>query len=166
MPTKSGTLGPQERVFVERYAATGDATYAAEKAGYAQPRQRASQNLAKPGIQLAVSRDVTNRLDRMAPKLLGRLENLIDDPDTPAKQLIDMSKTLLPFWKASQTGAETKELHEMSAAELSAFMLATKARIAELEAEARTIDHDEGDGETFGNDHARSEGAAGAGIFG
>lgn len=127
---------------MERYAATGDGIYAAEKAGYASPKQRASQNLAKPAIQVAVARDVGRRLDRMAPKLLARLETIIDDPASTAKQLIDISKTLLPFWKANQAGTETKELHEMSAAELSAHILASKARVAELEAEANTIEHE------------------------
>lgn len=127
---------------MERYAATGDGIYAAEKAGYASPKQRASQNLAKPAIQVAVARDVGRRLDRMTPKLLGRLEDIIDDPASPAKQLIDISKTLLPFWKANQTGADAKELHEMSAAELHADIVARKARIAELETEANTIEHE------------------------
>ena len=142
MPNKAGSLGPQERVFIDRYAATGDAVYAAEKAGYAQPRQRASQNLAKPAIQRAVAVDVQNRLDRMAPKLMGRLEAIIDDENTPAKQLIDMSKTLLPFWKASQLGSETKELHEMSFGELQAAILAGNARLAALQAEENTIEHE------------------------
>ena len=145
MPMKTGALGPQERVFVERYAATGDGVYAAEKAGYAQPRQRASQNLAKPAIQAAVARDVTIRVDRMVPKLLERWERALDDRDTPLKQVTDIGKTLLPFWKAGQLGNETKELHEMSFDELQAAILAGNARLAALQAEENTIDHDPAD---------------------
>lgn len=142
MPMKTGALGPQERIFVDRYAATGDGVYAAEKAGYAQPRQRASQNLAKPAIQAAVARDVTNRVDRMVPKLLERWERALDDRGTPIKQVTDIGKTLLPFWKAGQLGNEAKELHEMTFEELQAAILAGNARLAALQAEENTIEHE------------------------
>lgn len=54
MPLKSGKMTRQEAAFVGVMATTGDATYAAAKAGYASPQPRGSQNMANPAIQAAV----------------------------------------------------------------------------------------------------------------
>lgn len=54
MPLKSGRMTRQETAFVGVMASTGDATYAAAKAGYASPQPRGSQNMANPAIQAAV----------------------------------------------------------------------------------------------------------------
>ena len=47
MPDKTGRLNRQERTFVEVYAGTNDATYAAAKAGYSSPQPSGSSELVQ-----------------------------------------------------------------------------------------------------------------------
>jgi hypothetical protein len=54
MRVREGALTPKEQVFVQHYATSGDATYAAEKAGYASRDSAAHLVPAKPRIATAV----------------------------------------------------------------------------------------------------------------
>ena len=51
----SEKLTSRQQAFVEHYAACGNATEAARRAGYKKPRSVGSENLTKPGIQAALS---------------------------------------------------------------------------------------------------------------
>jgi phage terminase small subunit len=48
-------LTPRQQAFVEHYAACGNATEAARRAGYKQPNPQGAENLAKPSIQAAIA---------------------------------------------------------------------------------------------------------------
>lgn len=48
-------LSPKQKAFVENYAACGNATEAARKAGYRKPRSVGSENLTKPDIKAALT---------------------------------------------------------------------------------------------------------------
>lgn len=48
-------MTPKQQAFVEYYAASGNATDAARKAGYKNPRSVGCENLTKPDIQQALA---------------------------------------------------------------------------------------------------------------
>lgn len=125
MPDKAGRLTPMERIFAERYAATGDAVYAAEKAGYSSPQQRASQNLGNQALMsesraMAEARMVNEALPLAVESLIKTLK----DPVAPWGVKNNAAKIVLDHTKRADDKAD-KEPHEMTASEID-------ARIAEL----------------------------------
>ena len=130
MPDKTGRLTPQERVFVERYAATGDRVYAASEAGYSKRslHQSAAKNIGNPALQPYLRLQVQERVNGIVPKLLKRLSEAVDDKATSVKDLVAIGKLVMPIFKDGEA-AERREPHEMTADEI-------HARIQELEREA------------------------------
>lgn len=53
MKTRRG-LSPKQQAFVEHYAACGNATEAARRAGYKNPNKVSAENMVKIGIQSAI----------------------------------------------------------------------------------------------------------------
>lgn len=51
----SRALSPKQQAFVEHYAACGNATEAARRAGYKKPHPQGAENLLKPTIQAALA---------------------------------------------------------------------------------------------------------------
>lgn len=122
-PLNKVKLTPMQRTFVKVAAATGDQTYAATKAGYAEPVVAGSKLMAKAhikqsvyneqmrrledeGLAVAVDRVIANARDNTKP---GGVQN------QAAKIIIDTVKD------AQQALAANKDLGEMSAAELRAL---------------------------------------------
>lgn len=119
MPIKSGKLTPQERVFVDKYAMTGDSKYAAEKAGYVHPIQRAHTALARPAIQAEIARVQTERLYSVAlPAAVQCLEDIVSGDKYPAGARVQAAKVILDRTLGADGSSEAKEPHEMTADEL------------------------------------------------
>lgn len=120
-------LNKQQQVFVERYVATGDGKYAAEKAGYASPAPRASQNLANPAVQAEIRRRELARLFQEAlPAAVQCLISVMTDAKAPAGARVSASKVVLDRTIGEPDSGDTKEPHEMTSEELA-------ARIKQLE---------------------------------
>lgn len=134
MPLKNGRLTPQETVFAERYAKTGDARYAAEKAGYS-PRsiaQRASDNANDPAIMAHVTR---LRRSMLANASIEAIDVLIDgmrDEKAPRQARNTAAATVLKYAVADDGSAEAKDPHEMTADELATALARAKAHTATL----------------------------------
>lgn len=116
MPLKSGMKTPQEAAWVETMARTGDALYAATKAGYAHPQPRASANLAKPDLMADVRRETSRILARAGVIAAERLAKIVADPKSKDSDAIAAAKVILP--QALGTDAERKQPHEMTGDEL------------------------------------------------
>lgn len=126
MPNKAGRATPQERVFVERFAATGDKAYAAEKAGYAHPLIAAHKALARPGNQSEIARLQLERLfSVILPLAIEQHESALRDPGTPAGAKAQLIKLAYDRTLGADDKAAEKEPHEMTAEEID-------ARIAKL----------------------------------
>ena len=128
MPDVSGRMNPQERAFAQHYAKSGDATYAAAKAGYASPAKRASQNLGKPAVMEEARRlaldFLSNQIMPAATKVhLELLTNNTTPPGVRAKA-IDIA---YKYGLTERPDASDKPASEMTAAEI-------QARLAGLEA--------------------------------
>lgn len=142
MPDKAGKLTRMERVFVERFAATGDATYAAEKAGYAHPASRGSQNLAKPALVEKIQKRVERELqEEVLPVAVARHKMILLDPLAPAGAVVMAIKLAYDRGLRDDPGNE-KDLADMSAEELQVQIrkanhalnsIADKARVIEPE---------------------------------
>lgn len=122
MPIKGGRRTDKEALFIGHLASTGDATFAAVRAGYRDPQVQGWQKAHNPAIADAVRRAQLARLNNdLLPMALNLIEKVIlDDKEntrnrlTAAKIVVDRTIGMV------QDGAETKEPHEMTAAELQA----------------------------------------------
>jgi phage terminase small subunit len=142
MPLKSGRLTPQETVFVERYARTNDARYAAEKAGYS-PRSiaaRASENANDPAILAHVARLRRSMLQTASIEAVDVLIEGMRDEKAPRQARTNAATAVLKYATAEIADGGAKELHEMSAAELAAALARVKARDAAAEARGAAVD--------------------------
>lgn len=119
MPSKTGRFTRRETMFTQRFAATGDAVYAAEKAGYSSPRQAASQNANNPAIAAECRRLVADQLaTETLPAASRRHLALLNDENVGGQVLIRAIDLAYRYGLASPDGAEGKELHEMTGDEL------------------------------------------------
>lgn len=122
MPNKAGRFTPMERKFVRVMARVNDATYAADKAGYANPTQKGGELMRKPAITGATFAEVQRFLkDQGAAIGVYTLAELAIDEKIPAGVRRAAASDLA---KLSGVGVEEasagKELHEMSLDELRA----------------------------------------------
>lgn len=119
MPTKTGRYTPSEAAFIKEYARTGQATAAAQRAGYRAPQPSASHNLANPAIQAAIAAEQTKILFSEAlPAAVHCLISLVKDARAPAGARVQASKVILDRTLGSQDGAGAKDPAEMTAEEL------------------------------------------------
>lgn len=143
MPNKAGRFTPMEQRFVERYAATGDAVYAAEKAGYGTPSARAVQNLNNPGLMREARRRMENGLaNRLQPLATERHAMILEDPNAPAGAVVLAIKLVYDRLAASEGADEEKDLSEMTGEELAAEGRKARTLLAEIEARKKTIEHE------------------------
>lgn len=119
MPLKNGRLTPQERKFATAYAACGEVTEAARRAGYS--GQGAGSNaLARPEVQALIKAEQQARLfSEILPMAVERHKALLADPQTNGQVLLGAIRLAydrtLGLTDAAGVG---KALHEMSADEL------------------------------------------------
>lgn len=140
-----GVKKPQQvamrREFVQRMAQSGDATYSAEKAGFAHPQVTGSRLMADPtiknDIQKRLNYAIENRLGDLA---IARMQKILQD-DTQ-KGSVHVAAIKLVWSHVHGRNISEKELHEMTADELRAAAEGARAALAELEARSKTIDHD------------------------
>lgn len=120
MPRKDGSLTPQEAAFAGYMAASGDATYSAARAGYRTPTVDGWKKTHDPAMVAVVKRAQMARLTNdLLPLSLTVLQNVLsDDRETTRNRLTAVGLVLRYTVGQDQHGAETKEPHEMTAAEL------------------------------------------------
>lgn len=122
MPLKNGHLTAKERAFAERMAATGDATYAATKAGYSSPMTRGSELKTRPAVRAEVARRTQDLLfNELLPLAYAAHKALLTDAAVPAGargQAVKLAydRTL----GALEGGSEDKDPSEMTYDELQA----------------------------------------------
>jgi phage terminase small subunit len=119
VPGKSGRFTHQERVFTARYAATGDATYAAEKAGYGSPTARAAQNMAKPELVAEITKLTRARIaNELLPLAVGRHKAVLEDQTCTGQALNRAIELAYKYGLGDGAAVQNKEPHEMTAEEL------------------------------------------------
>ena len=119
MPLKNGRFTPQELDFIDKMAATGDATYAAEKARYGTPARRASQALANPAIVDEIRRLQQQRLHaEVLPLAVDQHIALLKDERTPAGAKGNLIATAYKYGLAEQPEANADEPHTWTAEQL------------------------------------------------
>lgn len=135
MPDKTGRQTPQERRFIELFAATGDRQYAGAGAGYANPTQAASKVLARPSNVAAVQKIVLDRLfNELLPIAVDAHKRLLTSATTPAGAMVQAIKLLYDRTLGVDEAGQTKDLGEASADELEQLRVALVAKLADMAA--------------------------------
>ena len=144
MPDKTGRFTRRETMFTERFAATGDAVYAATTAGCSSPRQAASQNANNPAIAAECRRLVAHQLaTETLPAASKRHIALLNDPTTTGQVLIRAIELGYRYGLGSPDPGDGKELHEMTGAELQSAL--QKLRLEAVERTRVLIEHEASD---------------------
>lgn len=119
MTTRKGPLSPMQKTFAQHYAATGDATYAATKAGYRTPAVRGSENKSDPAVAAEVRRIARETLRTDGAEVGVRvLIEIASDAKQPAGARVQAADKLVRHSGLSAEGADGREPHEMSGADL------------------------------------------------
>lgn len=133
MPLKSGKLTRPERVFSEKFAATGDAAYAGAKAGYGS-NQATWAAMQRPAIQEEIRRVQIERLFQEAlPLAVKTLCDIMGDERQPAGARVQASKIALDRTLGDPSQAQAKQPHEMTPEELQKAISEAKLSAAALE---------------------------------
>lgn len=122
MPLKDGSMTEREAIFAGYMAATGDATYSAAKAGYPRPPVDGWKRAHNPALMENVRRVQMARLNNdLLPAALDLIERVILDDKENTRNRLTAAKIVVDRTLGQvQDGAESKEPHEMTAAELQA----------------------------------------------
>jgi phage terminase small subunit len=128
MPFKGGRMTAMERAFIEPMARTGDAPYAAAKAGFAQPEVQGYKLAARPAVRAEVARRVQDLLfNELLPLAYEAHKSLLKDT-TPAGARGQAVKLAYDRTLGLQNGeAEAKEPSEMTYDELQASIARLRA---------------------------------------
>ena len=147
MPRQRGMLTPQEQSFAQHYAATGDGVYAATKAGYAHPYQRAAANLHKPLVveearRLAQQKGIRNLL--MGLDVQG---DMIADRKSRPSDVNNAVKTALQVaFPDGSAGADEKEPHEQTIGDIVTNIKRYQAELDERDRRLNIINASTSDG--------------------
>lgn len=122
MPRKDGTLTPQEAAYAGYMAASGDPVYSAARAGYRTPEVDGWKKANNPVMVETVRRAQVARLNNsLLPIALDLIERVILDDKENTRNRLTAAKIVVDRTLGQvQDGAESKEPHEMTAAELQA----------------------------------------------
>lgn len=117
MPNQRGVKTPQERAFIEAYAATMDAQESAKRAGYASPHSAGYLALKRPAIREEIVRLQLERLDtELLPLAVDTLASIMKDTKSPAGARVTAAKIVLD--KRVTDATNGKQPHEMTGEEL------------------------------------------------
>jgi hypothetical protein len=122
-----------EETFAQHYARTGDATYAATKAGYSNPQPRGSENAHDPAI---IARASQIRRAKLAQASIEAVDTLVDgmrDAKAPRQARNTAAGLILKYAVGDDGGSEAKDPHEMSSDEIARALQAAKLRAEALE---------------------------------
>lgn len=133
MRRRGNAISSQEKAFAARYAATGDALYAAEKAGYASVSAQAHKLLQRPNVQGEVRRQQMQRIENEAvPAAVNLLIHVVNDVKEATRNRLTAAQIILKTAESMKEGASETPLQEKSAAELRAMLDVVETRLAEL----------------------------------
>ena len=122
MPSQKGRLTGMQRRFVKHMAATGDKEFAAWKAGYSQPATEGNRLMQKVAIKESVIEEQMRRLktEGVEAATTALISNANDRSLPPGSR----NQAAKIIWdvvlKDRENGGNTKDLHEMTLAELQA----------------------------------------------
>lgn len=132
MPIKGGKLTPRERALAKHYAATGNKTEAARKAGYAVPHIAGSEVMARPAVAAEAQRISLARLqNEVLPLAIERHLRLLTDKKTSGPTLSKAIELAYKYGFNSDSVAKDKQPHEMTGEELAEAIAALRRAAAD-----------------------------------
>lgn len=151
MPTKTGRRTDKEALFIGHLASTGDATFAAMKAGYSAPAVDGWKKAHNPVIQEAVKKAQVARLNNeLLPASLDVLAGILLGTTVASnRDKLTAAQIVMKYSLGGKDDGETKEPHEMTPEELQARI--DTLRRAQADKARPVIEHDPApDGDVFG----------------
>jgi hypothetical protein len=136
MPDKHGRFSQQEAAFIDFMVSSSDPVYAAEKAGYGSPKQRASDLCKRPEVQAAVRAAVLARVNTEGVSVAaGTLISIAKDETAPKNSRVAAARALAEMTHLGGIDGlgVDKPLSEMTRLELSEARDRAVAYLAELE---------------------------------
>lgn len=142
MPRIRDGLTHRQKLAVGAYARTSDTKYASSVAGFGERSGAASKAINSPEGRAEIARIQTDILyNEILPLALAKHIELLSNPKTPAGAAVQAIKLAYDRTLGSQEGAQTKELHEMSAADIAAALTQLRAAATSIvDVEANPID--------------------------
>jgi len=132
MPVKGGKLTPRERAIAKHYAASGDKTLAAKKAGYAVPHVAGHEVLARPAVAAEAQRISLARLqNEVLPLAIERHLKLLTDKQTAGPALTKAIELAYKYGLSGDAAGANKQPHEMTGEELAQAIDALKRAAAD-----------------------------------
>ena len=134
-----GELTPKQEAFAREYVMNGGhGEKAAIAAGYSAhtARQKASQLLRKPKVQEAIRTETFEQVERLAPRALNVLLDIIDDPEVAARDRVRAAEAILErsyLHKISKTEVEVTTVADPTSL-IAEVWKARQARFTALEA--------------------------------
>ncbi len=140
MPLKNGRFTRGERAFIEPMARTGDAVFAATKAGLGAPQTTGYDLMKRPAVRAEVIRKAeTIMFDELLPLALTTIKDLMKDT-IPAGARLGAAKLAIDrTLGVQQTDSGEKEPSEMSYDELQASIARLKREQESREESAKDV---------------------------
>ena len=131
MPYKNGEMTKGEKAFLAAYLDTGDRAKAEKAAGLS--ATYGYQVLARPEVQAQYVEAVLSRMKtEAAPLAVKTLIEIMGSAKAPAAARVQAAKIVLDRTLPEAGGGGTKEIEEMTPAELSAAIQALEAQAASM----------------------------------
>ena len=132
MPDKVGRLSEQEKIFIDRYAATGDRIYSAEKAGYSQPSASAAKLLSRPAVQSGVAEQVERLRDGNIIAAHDLARQLLVGAHFPVMARVAAMKAVMAdYGRVEDARGDARDPADMSVADLTRRIQQLRALSAE-----------------------------------
>ena len=150
LPLKSGKMTAKEAIFIGHMAATGDPTYAARMAGYAQPDMRGREMMKNENIGPVARRAILDRARSYAPNALDYMNQVVRDEKEATRNRLTAANNITKLAMSDADGGEVRELHQMSEAELQSMADALKRKLADMAKPVIEHEPDQAKGDVFG----------------
>jgi phage terminase small subunit len=132
MRKKAGAFTPKERVFIDRFVASGDKVLAAKLAGFAHADRNAGQVANRPDVVRAVHALQLERIQsEVLPLAVERHLALLNDKQCTGQVLNRAIEMAYKYGLAAGADGAKKQPHEMTAEELAQAIDALKRAAAD-----------------------------------
>lgn len=134
MPLKNGRFTRMETRFIDQMSRTGDATYAAAKAGYKMPEDAGRHLLRRDAVKAATYANTCEHLETVVfSKAAMRVEGIIESLTSNPKDVIaGFNAVARAIHQARGEGTSQKPIEECTPEELQAVIDQSKAFLADL----------------------------------
>lgn len=132
MPLKDGRRTDKEALFIGHLASTGDATFAAMRAGYKDPTVQGWQKAHNPAIVESVRKaQVARMVNEVLPLAVDTIVNVLTAQDASNRDKLTAAQIALKYTLGQSDQAQDKDPADMTPAEIQARIDALRRAAAD-----------------------------------